>query len=178
MNGIRLHGIVSNGLNRWAHVLAHALGQSSVLPCSMSMWPAILDVHENFRSADRHGGQDRSNLCSSPYEFTTEQAPCAKPPFCDAMGAKPAEIGRACALYRPQLSVLVVLFVVGMQDAKFHCPATKVSGKKGETASKPRGLSGLHQTASFSTSRANPVWRFGRSTRLAAGGPYNVTRQA
>ena len=24
-----------------------------------------------------------------PYEFTTEQAPCAKPPFCDAMGAKP-----------------------------------------------------------------------------------------
>ena len=89
MNGIRLHGIVSNGLHRWAHVLAHALGQSSILPWSMSMWPAILDFHENFRSADRHGGQDRSNLCSSPYESATEQAPCAKPPFCDAMGAKP-----------------------------------------------------------------------------------------
>ena len=28
----------------------------------------------------RHGGQDRSNLCSSPYESATEQAPCAKPP--------------------------------------------------------------------------------------------------
>ena len=89
MNGIRLHGIVSNGLHRWAHVLAHALGQSSILPWSMSMWPAILDFHENFRSADRHGGQDRSNLCLSPYESATEQAPCAKPPFCDATGAKP-----------------------------------------------------------------------------------------
>ena len=88
MNGIRLHGIVSNGLHRWAHVLAHALGQSSILPWSMSMWPAILDFHENFRSADRHGGQDRSNLCLSPYESATEQAPCAKPPFCDAIGGE------------------------------------------------------------------------------------------
>jgi len=83
------------------------------------------------------------------------------------------EIGRACALYRPQLTVILVLFVVGMQDAKIHCPATKVSGKKEEAASKPRGLSGLHHTASFSTSRASPVCRFGSSTRLAAGGPYN-----